>query len=747
MRGPWRCAVSLALLGAAGCIRIPVDAPSWAVDPGEQESHDPALSALADEIDPGPQAPLRAAMPADLLADLDAAQAGVDPRAAAEHDLRAALLQWHESPDPALDDAALVVLARAVARAEAVAATGRVLPELQVTMIDAYAALDERAPQIRRLFSPRAPEDAARRSLLHTAAALLRRHAAHPDVHEVLAAVADASARAQDFTRAAAVRRLLVARAADGAGPALQLALAEACYRALEPACGDAALGLARAAAGPGLQAALADVAWLGGQAHAAALPADDIDARLERTRRLRALGRTREAAASYAALCKAAPDDARPRVGLAGLALLRGDPATASTELTAAGSLRHQDRDYHELAIALLWPRMADAGPAGAQARAQLQALATSYRRFEPARAGVLATLLAATAPATPASASTPSATSTSATAASATPASSDGAAALQGLARAQPQVAALVREFPDSPDVRRIAYLAAEVATVADDALETLRAPLTPGLARDASLQDQRLETWFDLAVRWDRRDELARIADAIAGLPADAPARGDLLATTLATRATLAGEPVPDAARQIFARIADDGAPQDRARALNNLAVLQAAAGEPEAALERWTAALAFDHAVQLIRVNVAGALVRYESPPRDELGSLLDALVTGAETDDLRLLALAWRCVLATRTADANDGGLERAALATAWTRRRAADPAATPPGRWNLIAGPPRVRLEYTDERLRGRDTGGLTLTAVVERVHWLIVPPPGLDGLLAPAARRSRTAG
>ncbi len=723
----WRCAAWLLVLGLAGCsIRIPVEPPVWAIDPGVPESHDPALTALADAIDPGPQTPLRAAMPAGLIADVPVTPPGEDPRVAAEHGLRAALLVWRERTGPAIDDATLAQLARAVAHAEAVAATGRVHPELLVTRIEAYAALDERPGELRRIVGMRTPEGAVRRLLQHNAATLLRRYAAHPDAHEVLAAVAGAAHREQDFTRVAAVRRLIVHRQVGRDGPALQLELADACYRALEPACGDAALGQARDAAGPELQATLADLQWLGEQTHAVlAATGDDLEARLERTQRLRALGRTREATTSYAALIQAAPDDARPRVGLAGLALLRGDLEAARSELGAASSLRHQDRNYHELAIALQWPRLAAVGEPRARALAELQALASGYRRFEPARAGVLAALLAAIAE----------------------PAA-DGSAALRGLARVQPQVAALVREFPDSPDVRRLAYMAAQVAPTADGALAVVRTPLGPGLTREGSLHELRLATWFDLAARWDRRDELPKIADAIAALPADAPARGDLLATILAVQAALAGELAPAAARQIFAHMAEDGAPPDRARALSNLAVLQALGGEPEAAIDRWTAALALDHAVQFIRLNIAGALVRYETPPRAELGPLLTTLATEAETTELRLLALAWRCILATRTG--TEDQQERVALAAAWTAKRASTPGAAIPGGWSMIATPPHVRLEYSDERLRGDDTGGLILTAEVDHTYWLIVPVPGLDALLAPAApasRRARTAG
>ena len=691
----------------------------WAVDPGVPESHDPALTALADAIDPGPQAPLRAAMPAGLIAGVEVTPAGEDPRVVAEHGLRAALLLWRERAGPMIDDASLARLARAVAHAEVVAATGRMHPELLVTRIAAYATLDGHPAELRRIVGSRQTEGAVRWLLLHNAATLLRRYAAHPDAPEVLVAVADAAHRDQDFTRAAMVRGLLLARQGPS-GPAQQLALADACYRALELTCGDAALARARDGAGPELQAAVEELQWLREQAEGVRTNSgDDLEARLERTQRLRALGRTREAAASYAALVLAAPDDARPRVGLAGLALLRGELEVARSELGAASGLRHRDRNYHELAIALPWSRLAATGEPRARALAELRVLATGYGRFEPARAGVLAALLAASAAD-----------------------AADGPAALRGLVGVQPQVTALVRDFPESSDVRRLAYMAAQVAPTADAALAAVHLPLSPGLARDAALHELRLGTWFDVAARWDRRDELPKIADAIATLPADALARGDLLATILAVRAALAGELAPAATRQIFARMAEDGAPADRARALSNLAVLQAVAGEPAAAIDRWTTALALGHAVQFIRLNIAAARVRHESPPRAELGPLLTALATEAETDELRLLALAWRCILATKSG--NEDRQEQVAVGAAWTAVGAASRGSAKPGAWSMIATPPRVRLEYSDERLRGHDTGGLILTAEVDRTYWLIVPVPELETLLGPAAKPSR---
>lgn len=711
MRSSWRYAAWLGLLGGVGCaIRIPVDEPAWAVDRGPAETRDPALTAVAAAIDPGPQTPLRARMPAQWLVDVDARSAGEDPHDGAEQELRVALLMWRELGEAATGERAVLAgLGRAVARAEAVAATGSPHPELLVTLVEAYAAIGAAGADASAMYSGSA-DDAARRLLRRSAAVLLRHHAAHPGVPDVLAAVADAALHDQDFVRAAELRRIALERLGERAGPETRLALAAACYQALELACGDAALGWVRGAADAKLQPAIDEVAWLGEQARAVtSAKGEDLEAHIDRAQRLRALGRLRDARTELTAAEQRWPDDARPRVGLASLALLRGEPVPALAQLQAARALSHRDRSYHELAIALLWPRLHETGEPRARALAELQALADGYRRFEPARAGVLALLLAALAE---------------------QPTAPDRLPALRGLARGHTQVAALVRQFPDSADARRLAYMTAQVAPTAAAALALVREPLTPALARDRPLQELQLETWFDLAVRWDRRGELPAIADAIAKLPADAGPRRDLLATTLAARATLAGQQVPEAASEIFTRISEDGAPADRARALSNLAVLDAAAGSLEQAMTRWTAALGFDHAVHFIRLNVAGALVRHESPPRAELAELLTTLAKDAETSELELLALAWRSALADKL---QLRGGERAALTAKWKAWRAASPGAPVPGLWGIVAAPPRIALAYSDDRVHGHDIGGLTLTAEVDRVYWLVLSPHGRE--------------
>ncbi len=696
-------ALWFALSVAAGCaIRIPVDEPVWAVDRGPAVSRDPVLDALADAIDPGPQAPLRAGMPVSWLVGVDQAVPGEDPRVVAEQDLRVALLAWRESGPATGEGAVLAGLARAVARAEALASTGTLHPELMVTLLAVYAAIEAGGPDDRHAGLD---DDAARRLLRHHAARLLRRHAEHPGVPDVLTALADAAAREQDFTRAAELQQLAVQRLGERAGPESQLALASACYRALALACGDAAIRRA------GSEAEVAEVVWLGDQARAAlASSGDALEVRLERLQYLTALGRWRDAEAGYTAVVKTAPDDARPRVGLAGLALLRGEPDAALVHLQQSRALGHRDRGYHELAIALLWPRLHERGAPRAQALAELQVLAAGYRRFESARAEVLTLLLAAlrdgsTAP--------------------------DALPAIATLGQRHAEVLALVRRFPDSADARRLAYMTAQLAPTAEAALGLVREPLTPTLARDRGLRDLRLEAWFDLAVRWDRRGELPAIADAIAGLPTDAEPRGELLATTLAARATLAGEPVPTLSRDIYLRLSEAGPPQQRARALNNLAVLEVDAARPELAMQRWTAALAFDHAARFIRVNLAGALVRHESPPRAELAELLATLAAEADTQELGLLALSWRFALAQKLGARGLG--ERAELGTASKAARAAQPGAAPTGSWGMISGPPRVALTYSDDRVRGSDVGGLTLTAEVDRVYWLVLSPYGRE--------------
>lgn len=699
MRAAWR-SVLITMLVAPACLHIPVAEPLWVVDKGVRpnaasaaRSTDPRLSALADRIYPGPQTDLRSRMAPDLLADVDEQPEGVNPQYAAEQALMAALLHWREAE--AIDEPTMRAVARAVARAEGLAEAGRE-PELQLVLIDAYAAIDERIDEAGSMFT--GPPEVVHALLRRTAASLLRSHASHPQVPAVLMALSEAARRREDFELAAEILRVQVEWLGAQAGTVHLWAQAEACYRALTPACGDAATARLRAAGDD-----VGNLQWLADQVGRVTGPTPtDVAGLLDRADGLRALERLSEAAQLYARAAEAAPSDARPRVGQARLALLRGDPDAALAQLTAARAMDHRGRDYHELAIALRWSQLADESTRGA-ALAELQGLVEGYRRIEPARAMVLGLLLKS---------------------------QTDGGAGLAG--EDQARIAGLVREFPGSPDVRRLAYVAAQIAPSAELALAAVRAPLPAEM--DRSIAALRTRTWFDVAARWDLRGELPGIVGTIGGWPeAD---RGELWATALAARATLAGEPMPPAVLEFFTRLAGEDAPESRARAFNNLAVLGAQA-EVEARMKQWTEALDLGHEVDVVRLNMAGMFVQHE-PSRPQLGPLLSQLAEGSP--QVGLLALALRYRLAARTHGAERRA--RADLAAAVRAFRADNPGAALPGRWGMLAGTPRMRLGYADDRLDGAEIGGLRLMAEVERTYWFVAP---ID-LEAPRASRVKVA-
>lgn len=679
----------VAWLACTGCTWFGGQGRQWVVAPGGPTGGDPGLAALADRIYPGPQTSLRAHMSSADLVGVDDCPEGVHPQWAAEQALKDATLRWREAET--IDDALVTTVARAVARAEGLAEAGRE-PELQLALIDAYAGLDERPDDAVRLFT--GSREVIHALMRRTAASLLRSHPDNSQVPAVLLALSGAARRHEDYTLAAEVLRLQVARRGDEAGTVELWSLAEACYRALAPACGDATTARLRAAGED-----TASLHWMAGQVALVRGPEPrDAEGQLDRGDAMRALGRPGDAAQLYRRAAVALANDARPRLGLAQVALLRGDRDEARDWLAEARTMEHRGRDYHELAIALGWAALTSDHAERDRRLAALQALADGYRRYEPARARVLGFVLRAQA---------------------------DGGQALAGAD--QPAIAVLTGEFPHSRDVRRLAYLAAQLAPTAEAALATVREPL-PATLRE--LEPLRLQTWFDVAVRWDRTADLAEILAALESRGE----RDDLWAAAAVARAALAGEPVPPRVIDHYTRLAETGAPATRARALNNLAVLHA---DPEEALLQWADAPSHGSEPDIVRLNMAATLVRLD-PARAELADLLQTFLGASQ--EVRLLAQAWRHEYATRTRGAIKG--ERATLAAQVREFRLANPGAGLPGRWGVLAAPPRMDLDYGDDRLGGADVGGLQLRAEIRRDYWLIVP---IDVAVTSGVRTARS--
>lgn len=678
LRASW-FAVLIASLACGGCTLLGAHARPWVVEPAGPQSGDPGLAALADRIYPGPQTSLRARMSGAVLDDVDDCPEGVHPQWAAEEALKEAVLRWREAET--IDDPTRTAVARAVARAEGLAEAGRE-PELQVLLIDAYAALDERPDDVTGMFT--GPRELLHALMRRTAASLLRSHPGHVQVPAVLHALSAAARRRGDFDLAAEVLALQVARLGDEVGTVQLWTLAEACYRALMPTCGDAATARLRAAGED-----VGSLEWMASQAQlVGGPPTNDPEAQLDRADASRALGRADDAEHMYRRVATALPSDARPRLGLARLALRRGDHDQARAQLAEARTMAHRGRDDHELAIALAWRALTTSSGETEPRLAELRALADGYRRHEPARARVLAILLRA---------------------------QGDGGHALAS--DDQPAIASLLAEFPDSRDAHRLAYLAAQVAPTAAAALTTVRKPLPPQLRE---LEALRVRTWFDVAVRWDRSADLPEISAALESWPE--AARGDLGAAVLAARAALSGEPPPLALTDHYTRLAEAGSPAVRARALNNLAVLQLHV-DPDAALGQWADASSIAADSDIVRLNTAATLVCHD-PARVDLPDLLRSFLGAPQ--EVGLLAQAWRHELAARTRGPVKD--ERTALAARLREFTTANPGAALPGRWGLLAAPPRMDLGYDDDRLHGAEVGGLQLSAEVSRDYWLIAP-------------------
>ena len=678
MRTSWIAAL-VALLGCTACTWFGGQGRQWVVEPGGPRSGDPGLSALADRIYPGPQTSLRSRMSAALLADVDACPAGVNPQWAAEEALKDAVVRWREAET--IDDATVSAIGRAIARAEGLAEAGRE-PELQRVLIDAYAALDERLDDTHAMFTGQ--RDVVHALMRGTAASLLRSHPDHAQVPAVLFTLSEAARRREDYALAAEILRLQVDRRGAAASTVELWTLAEACYRALAPACGDATTARLGAAGED-----VTNLRWMAEQVDLARGPRPRApEAQLDRGDALRGLGRPGDAAQMYRAAAELLPHDARPRLGLAQVALRRGDRDEARAQLVKASKLDHRGRDYHELAIALAWRSLTTQADAKAATLAELKVLAAGYRRYEPGRARVLEILLRA---------------------------QDDGGEALAG--DEQPAIAGLVAEFPNSRDARRLAYLAAQLAPTAEAALAAVRTPLPASLRE---LEGLRVRTWFDVAARWDRTADLTEIVATLETWPADA--RGELWATAMVAQAALSGAPVPESVTDYYMRVAEGSSQADRARAHNNLAVLQLQ-GDLEGAVKRGSDAAAVGSDPDIARLNMVATLVRHE-PARADLPDLLQSFVD--ESHEVGLLAQAWRHELAEQTRGAVKG--ERTALLAQLREYKMANPGAALPGRWGVLAAPPRMDLGYDDDRLDGAEVGGLELAAEIRRDYWLIVP-------------------
>jgi tetratricopeptide (TPR) repeat protein len=404
---------------------------------------------------------------------------------------------------------------------------------------------------------------------------------------EVLRHLGAAAREAADFGEAYACLREAARLAPDDAG--LAFAHAQAAYRAIRPAAGDAAEAEAAARCGPGCAVRPADLdAAAEASRRLAAGCADDFDGRLACALACETLDRRDQAARLYEAAAEERPQDARPFTGLARLVMRETLDVARTLPILEAAGPENRDADYYQILVAArgmvlaydVLPRII-ADPENAvrivaPEVAGLRAAVESYAGFEPARGGALLVLIDVIDRVI------------------ARFLAEDPIETMIRLAgEAIPRLMDLVDRYPDSPDAVRLAVSAVPFALDAETALAVLALDLPEPLRARAEFLVRRASLVADAVIRWNRPD---RMGDA-RRLAADLPDGG--LADVLRADAELLGwrlavEPLdPTALRdRLVALLEDPAFPTDeRARTVNNLGVLLAVLGEPGPAAERF------------------------------------------------------------------------------------------------------------------------------------------------------------
>ena len=760
----------LGAMAAVSCARpVTTQTPSPAVEPALRPAPDAELVAVADAVDPGPQAPLLSAIPEALRGTLEASLGATPDQEAATREIREALTNWDKLGTSAEQlPARLLVLGRGLVLAERAVAAGANDAELLLALARAYRILDSPflsmqqgmfqqmlgvaaqlaqangvkpgeldvaalVPVLKDMFSRAAP--------LHrrSAAEFLRRYGEHPEVPRVLGGLADDALRREDYTQAVAWRQMAVKRLGAKATASEQLELARTCYRGLDLACGDAALASGRVFAGDAKATAEHDkrVAWTvktGEQARrVTALTGETgLVGSLERGHLLIHLERNADAQALFTALRDAHPGDARPYGGLARLAVQRGgDFKGAAQEVERGKALANKDREYYEVALGTVGvnflyealPQMAAGNKAvdllATQMLVDLRGYAEGFRSFDPARAAVVELIVTAVQEILP----------------GALKGETD---AVQKLLRGLPaRVEPLMAKFPDSPDVRRMVELAAYLEVNGDRALKWMSAPLSPVLAKDAALQRSRASGWLDLALTWERADQLPALAEAIAALP-ETPGdhqRSRLWAAMLMLKFNRSNDRAAgEQAATLYAELVGEGTAEQRAAAKNNLGVMRVSLGDLQKGIELLSEAAGVEEASKWAILNLAAVVLTVEGAQRPELGEAFAIVARDGKTAALRLQAAAWKFVQAQR--GMGDVEQTRAEFVAALASERKGDfRGTTPLGRWGAIAsGSFQVSFFYsTVEGFQIRNEMGSLL--------WLFVPSPAVDMLLTPEVK------
>jgi len=745
-------------------------APETSVEPADAE-----LLAVASAIDPGPQAPLFTELPPAIRGPIERALGAATNQGLATREIRDALQAWDKMGTAGGEAFTqnLMKLGAGLVLAERAVAAGDADAELLLALTRVYAILDtpvfagqgmfqqllQMAGQVAQNAGPGAGVNIdmaglaagltrvfSRAGAQHrrSAAEFLRHHGEHPEVPRVLGRLAEDASRREDFDRSVALRQMAMQRLGARATAADHIELATSCYRALALGCGDAGLKRARELGEAGdVKAALAHARRLefatkcGEQARRVLAIAADapLTEALERGHLLLLLDRFADAEALYERLRVANPNDARPRAGLAKLAIQRGGNfSVASAQIDLGKRLEAKDRDFYEVALGTVGMKfLYEALPAIASGRkfeelvppmlADLRAFAGGLRTYDPPRASVVEMIEAVVAAAAPGFLA------------------GDAAAAFPVLRGALARAQIIVASFPDSPDARRMVHLAANFSSDGEAALAAVRAPLSATLAADLGLQRARAQTWLDLALAWEAEAELPALEAAVAATPEEEGERGRMAmhAAILALKfrregARAAGEQ----AAAMYTVLASEGS-AGRSVALNNLGVLKIRLGDPAGGVQHLVEALNLDSKAFPAALNLAAAMLSLEGAQRAELIEAFTTVARDGASSALRLQANAWRYEQALK--GSGDVEQTRADFAASLARERKGEIRGTlPMAHWGLIsAGTLQVSFNYSVPT-------GFQIRNEIDMALWLIEPAPSLDALVAAADRLAKPA-
>ncbi|MCY1010624.1 hypothetical protein OV079_34680 [Nannocystis pusilla] len=759
-----RLALVVAL--AAACKPAPAtttpDATPAAAAP---KAVDKELAAVADRLDPGPQAPMYEVLPTWLKSKVESSLAGdpKSPKSVAE--AREAIAAWDkvDTKDSLATMQGALVFARGLILAERAVAAGSDDPELLAALTNAYRVVHslrmfqrsgllgqilqmgvEMARKEAQLETQQIEEAVAAlgRAVerapalhMHATARLLREHPNHPTVPEALARASQAKVEAEQYEEALALRRLAVQRKGERASGSDWAALMGVCYSALDVACADAARKQAEAL-GPGepgddkaaaFKKRLADLEVTGTMVRRtlALTQATSLEAQLERGHLLLKLNRQGDAQRIFEGLAAAHPNDARPQTGLGVVAIHRQfDLEGVIRHVRAARKLANHDRLYYEVALGTISPLMftevaaqlaqaPDAPVPDLDARFdELLELTRGFRAHDPARAALLELLFTVTREAMPKFLG------------------KQREAGLATLRKLPDKAMALTRKFPESRDAWRLVFSSSRLTDDPRKARLLANAPLPAALQQDPDLRVQQVRAQLDAALLWEDGDLL--LAAMKSGMTLPETVDADTALTIRATLDAVAGREGDTASLQRaaagFAALAERKTGKELALALNNAAMVTAYSGDVPAAMAM------LERAAQAAPESVTAAYnmgaLAYRMNSREGLVELFAKIIGASEIAGVRLHSRAFLVTLA--EAGQGDVAVTREEFAAALAGEEVYEfRGRVPLGRWGVVEqGEFKVSLGYATN-------GGLTVLDEVVPHWWLVVPAPAMDSLLA----------